>query len=80
MAREKSSAGSANAHPAKLTRGGRRCEVCGVSSNEKTLVGLRNDRRRNGPRFCLAHHPDSMAGSVRFVSLAGSAAGLSVLT
>ena len=42
----------------------RRCEVCGVSSYEKTLVGLRNDRRRNGPRFCLTHHPDSLAGSV----------------
>jgi hypothetical protein len=37
------------------------CEVCGVSSYEKTLIGLRNDRRRNGPRYCLPHHPDSLA-------------------
>ena len=43
-------------------RRGSTCQVCGVSSYEKTLVGLRNDRRRNGPRFCLPHHPDSMFG------------------
>jgi hypothetical protein len=35
-----------------------RCEVCGCSSQEKALVGLKNDRRRNGPRWCVAHHPD----------------------
>jgi hypothetical protein len=52
---------SAPAHPVE-TKKGTRCEVCGVSSYAKTLVGLRNDRRRNGPRFCLPHHPDSMFG------------------
>ena len=58
------------AHPAHpSTREASRCEVCGFSSHEKALVGLRNDRRRNGPRFCLTHHPDSMAGSVQFFSL-----------
>ncbi len=61
---------SASAH--SPTRGGSRCEVCGVSSHEKTLVGLRNDRRPNGPRFCLPHHPDSLAGSVRSVALVGA--------
>jgi hypothetical protein len=38
------------------------CEVCGVSSHKKTLVGLRNDRRRGGPKYCLSHHPESMSG------------------
>jgi hypothetical protein len=41
-----------------------RCEVCGVSSHEKTLVGLRNDRRRGGPKYCLPHHPDSLGGEI----------------
>jgi hypothetical protein len=41
-----------------------RCEVCGVSSREKTLVGLRNDRRRGGPKYCLPHHPDSLGGEI----------------
>jgi hypothetical protein len=58
MAREKS---SASAHPP--TRQSPRCEVCGVSSHEKTLVGLKNDRRKDGLRYCLPHHPESMAGS-----------------
>jgi hypothetical protein len=59
---------SAPAHPASLkARKGSRCDVCGVSSYEQTLIALKNDRRRNGPRFCLPHHPDSMAsvGDVR---------------
>jgi hypothetical protein len=61
------------AHPAHPpTREARRCEVCGVSSHEKTLVGLRNDRRRNGPRFCLSHHPDSLAGSVQTFAFVGA--------
>jgi len=38
----------------------RRCEVCGVPATERTLIGLKNDRRRHGPRWCLAHHPSSM--------------------
>jgi len=67
MARVKSSA-SDQQFPRKISR----CEVCGVSSYEKALVGLRNDRSRNGPRFCLAHHPDSMAGSVQSFSLMGA--------
>jgi hypothetical protein len=29
-----------------------RCEVCAVGSDEKTLVGIRNDHRRGGPRYC----------------------------
>jgi hypothetical protein len=53
-----------SASSATPTRETRCCAVCGVSSHEKSLVGLRNDRRSNGPRFCLPHHPDSMAGSV----------------
>jgi hypothetical protein len=72
MARKKSSASGATP---KGTGETRRCEVCGVSSHEKTLVGLRNDRRRNGPRFCLPHHPDSMAGS----GFAGSASFVAAL-
>jgi len=36
------------------------CEVCGVPATERTLIGLKNDRRRNGPRWCLSHHPASM--------------------
>ena len=61
------------AHPAHPpTREKRCCDVCGVSSHEKTLVGLKNDRRRNGPKFCLPHHPDSMAGSVRSGSFLGA--------
>jgi hypothetical protein len=67
MAREKSSAGYADAHPS--TRERHRCEVCGVSSYEKSLVGLRNDRRKDGPRFCVPHHPESMAASVGPASL-----------
>jgi hypothetical protein len=67
------------AHPARPpTRKPRRCEVCGVSSHEKSLVGLRNDRRKGGPRFCLPHHPESMAGSVRSGLLVGIAAELSL--
>jgi hypothetical protein len=61
---------SASAHPP--TDETSRCDVCGVSSHEKALVGLRNDRRRGGPRFCLPHHPDSLAGSVQSTSLAGA--------
>jgi hypothetical protein len=68
MATTKSSASAQDSPPALQTKLGR-CEVCGVSSHVKTLVGLKNDRRRNGPRFCLPHHPDSMAGSVRSGSL-----------
>jgi hypothetical protein len=61
------------AHPAHPpNREARRCEVCGVSSHEKALVGLRNDRRRSGPRFCLPHHPESLAGSVRSAALVGA--------
>ena len=71
MARVKSSADSAGAHPPP-TRKRSRCEVCGISSHDKTLVGLRNDYRSNGPRFCLPHHPNSMAGSVRSFSLVGA--------
>ena len=58
MAQSKS---SASAH--SPTRQSRRYEVCGVSSHEKTLVGPKNDRSKDGPRFCLPHHPNSMAGS-----------------
>jgi len=36
------------------------CEACGVPSSEVTLIGLKNDRRREGPRYCLPHHPDSL--------------------
>src|SRR5215218_8381817 len=38
----------------------RQCETCGVPATEKTLVGLRGDRRRHGERYCLPHHPSSM--------------------
>jgi hypothetical protein len=48
---------------------GRVCQVCGISSHEKTLVGLRNDRRKKGPRFCLADHPDSFASPTAFLSV-----------
>jgi hypothetical protein len=48
-----------------ITSETRCCEECGVSAHERALVGLENDRRRNGPRFCLEHHPDSMAGARR---------------
>jgi hypothetical protein len=75
MAQSKSSAGYANAHPP--AREGRHCEVCGVSSYEKTLVGIRNDRRKDGPRFCVPHHPESMTASVGPASLVGAAAELS---
>ncbi len=39
------------------------CEVCGVSSSEKALLGIRNDHRRSpgGPRYCLGHHPPAQA-------------------
>jgi hypothetical protein len=61
------------AHPAHPSiREGSHCEVCGVSSHEKTLVGLKNDRRRKGPRFCLPHHPDSLAGSVQASAFVGA--------
>ena len=40
-----------------------RCEVCGASSCEKTLIGVRNDRRRHGPKYCLPHHPESVSGA-----------------
>jgi hypothetical protein len=36
------------------------CKVCGVGSHEKTLVGIKNDHHRGGPRYCLPHHPESM--------------------
>jgi hypothetical protein len=64
----KSSASAHDSPSAPEMKSGR-CEACGVSSQVKTLVGLKNDRRRNGPRFCLPHHPDSMAGCVRSGSL-----------
>lgn len=59
-----------SAHPP--TRKTSRCEVCGISSREKSLVGLRNDYRPNGPRFCLSDHPDSMASSVQSFALVGA--------
>jgi hypothetical protein len=37
-----------------------KCEVCGVPSSEKTLMGIHNDRSRHGPRYCVPHHPESM--------------------
>jgi hypothetical protein len=40
----------------------RTCEVCGIPATEVTLIGLKNDRRREGPRYCLPHHPDSLNG------------------
>lgn len=43
--------------------GERTCRVCGVSSHEKTLVGLKNDRSKDGPRFCVPHNPDSFVGA-----------------
>lgn len=46
-----------------------RCEECGVSSEEKTLLGGRNDRSRTGRRYCLPHHPESMAGNLSLASL-----------
>jgi hypothetical protein len=54
--------GKFTASGAKLGQG-TNCKVCGVSSHQKTLVGLRNDRRKDGPRFCLPHHPDSFVGA-----------------
>jgi hypothetical protein len=54
---------SAFAQPAtKEKRRIRACEVCGVSATAVTLAGLKNDRRREGPRYCLRHHPDSLNG------------------
>jgi predicted nucleic acid-binding Zn finger protein len=47
-----------------------RCEVCGATSSEKTLVGIRNDHRRGGPRYCLPHHPESMSQGVLAPELA----------
>jgi len=41
-----------------------RCEVCGILATEVTLIGLKNDRRRGGPRWCLAHHPASTPGLI----------------
>ncbi len=35
----------------------RRCGECGVSADERVLVGLKNDRRRNGLRYCIRCHP-----------------------
>jgi hypothetical protein len=52
------------------TKNGTRCEVCGVSSHETTLAGLRGDRSKDGPRFCLPHHPDSLGGSVQVATFA----------
>jgi hypothetical protein len=40
------------------------CQTCGVSSSEKALLGLRNDHDRHGPRYCLVHHPESLAGTL----------------
>lgn len=40
------------------------CPVCGVSSRERTLVGRRGDRRRDGQRWCLPHHPGSIAATL----------------
>lgn len=56
----------------KVSRPEARCEVCGVSSHERTLVGLKNDRSKDGPRFCLPHHPDSLAGSVQSTVFVGA--------
>jgi predicted nucleic acid-binding Zn finger protein len=36
------------------------CAVCGASSRDKTLLGLRNDYSHSGVRYCLPHHPESM--------------------
>jgi hypothetical protein len=58
------------AHPP--TRKGSHCKVCGISSHEKALMGLRNDYRPNGPRFCLPHHPNSMAGSAQSFAFVGA--------
>jgi hypothetical protein len=41
-----------------------RCEVYGAGSSEKALVGIRNDHRRHGPRYCLPHHPENRNPSV----------------
>ena len=35
-----------------------RCAGCGVSSHERALVGTRNDRRREQPRWCVRCHPE----------------------
>ncbi len=51
---------------------GRTCEECGISSFERTLLGLRNDRSKDGPRYCLPHHPDSLAGSARASAIVGA--------
>jgi hypothetical protein len=34
------------------------CAGCGVSSHERALVGTRNDRRREQPRWCVRCHPE----------------------
>jgi len=49
-----------------------RCEVCGVGSHEKTLVGIRNDHRRGGLMYCLPHHPESLAGTLADLTVVGS--------
>ena len=54
---------------ARRRRARSRCEQCGVSSEEKTLLGGRNDRSRTGRRYCLPHHPESMAGNLSLASL-----------
>ena len=35
-----------------------KCAWCGVSSHERALVGTRNDRRREQPRWCVRCHPE----------------------
>jgi hypothetical protein len=40
----------------------RTCAVCGFAATEVTLIGLKNDRRRQGLRYCLPHHPDFLNG------------------
>jgi len=49
-----------------------RCEVGGVGSHEKTLVGIRNDHRRGGLMYCLPHHPESLAGTLADLTVVGS--------
>jgi hypothetical protein len=42
-------------------RANSKCEVCGVGSDEKSLMGLRNDHSKGGPKYCLPHYPESMS-------------------
>lgn len=42
----------------------RTCAECGVSSHERSLVGLKNDRRSDGPRWCVRCHPRFVGNEV----------------